>query len=55
MTAFSGASILLMTLLDMLLVKRSDRVRPVRAFDLALGALLAFPAGIELEALSGQL
>ena len=47
-TAFSGASILAFTLWDMATVARGRRVRPARAFDLALGALLALPSALAL-------
>jgi drug/metabolite transporter (DMT)-like permease len=49
--AFCGLSILLMTGLDMLLHRRGDRVRPVRAFDIALGVALLVPSLIQLESL----
>ena len=44
-TALCGASILLLTAADMLFHRRRGRrIRPVRAFDIALGLLLALPA-----------
>jgi hypothetical protein len=43
-TAFCGASILWITATDILLhPRRGQRMRPVRAFDIALGLLLAVP------------
>ena len=49
----SGAAILLITLSDLLTVRRSRHARPARVFDLALGAVLAFPAGAGLTDLLG--
>lgn len=50
--ALCGASILGFTIVDMLTVRRGRRVRPARAFDLALGlALLAPPAAMLSELL----
>jgi drug/metabolite transporter (DMT)-like permease len=54
-TAVCGASILLITGLDMLFVKRGSSLRPVRAFDVAIGALLTVMPAIELRALWDQL
>ena len=50
-SALCGLSILLMTGVDMLLHRRGDRVRPVRAFDIALGVALLVPSLIQLESL----
>ena len=51
-----GVSILLITVLDLVFHRRrGERLRPVRAFDIALGLLLAGLALLALETLSGQL
>ena len=52
LAGLSGASILLITAGDMLLRKRGESLRPVRAFDIAVGTALAVPSVIELAALS---
>ena len=49
--AVCGASILLMTGADMLLRRRGERVRPVRAFDIVLGLLLTVPASLQLDSM----
>lgn len=49
--AVCGFSILLMTGLDILLRKRGQRVRPVRAFDVVIGLGLSIPALLQLNAL----
>ena len=49
--AFCGLSILLITSADMILRRRGDRLRPVRAFDIALGVLLAGPSLVQLNTL----
>ena len=54
LAAVSGLSILLITAADMLLRRRGESVRPVRAFDLAVGALLSVPSLMQLFALSDQ-
>jgi len=51
--AFCGLSILLITAGDMVLHRRGQSMRPVRAFDVLLGLLLAVPSLIQLEALLG--
>jgi hypothetical protein len=51
--AFCGVSILLISIADAVLRRRSPTVRPIRAFDMALGALLAGPSLIELGVLLG--
>ncbi len=51
--ALCGLSILLITAGDMVLHRRGQSMRPVRAFDLLLGLLLAVPSLIQLEALLG--
>ena len=53
--AFCGLSILSITILDMIVHKRGESLRPVRAFDIAIGTALAVPSLIQLSALSGQL
>ena len=45
LTMACGASILLINLIDAHARQRGDRVRPIRMFDLATGALLVLPAG----------
>jgi drug/metabolite transporter (DMT)-like permease len=49
--AICGVSILLISLLDALLKPRGRSLRPIRAFDVAVGLLLAGPSLIQLEAL----
>jgi len=50
-----GSSILLMTVADLLFHRpRGKRLRPVRAFDLALGTALLGLALLEAEAVAGQ-
>ncbi len=48
LTIACGASILWIILRDFHARQRGDRVRPIRMFDLALGALLVLPAGYGL-------
>jgi hypothetical protein len=50
-TAFCGASILVMTLVDVRNHRRGQRVRAVRTFDVAFGLLLAVPSLVELRSL----
>lgn len=50
-TAFCGASILFITIVDLLTVTRDRSILPARVFDLALGALLAIPSGAALASL----
>ena len=50
--AVSGASILLITAADMALRSRGQSLRPVRAFDLAVGTALTVPTLLQLAALS---
>ena len=45
LTMICGASILLISLVDSHQRQRGERVRPIRMFDLAMGALLVLPAG----------
>ena len=49
--AFCGLSILAITIADLLRVRRDRRLRPLRAFDLLFGALLAGPALLALQGL----
>lgn len=44
LTAFCGASILLITARDMRIRGTSHLMRPIRGFDLVIGALLLLPA-----------
>lgn len=48
LTMVCGASILLISLIDAHARQRGDRVRPIRMFDLAMGALLVLPPGYGL-------
>ncbi|HTU12348.1 MAG TPA: hypothetical protein VMG08_15760 [Allosphingosinicella sp.] len=48
LTLLCGVSILLILLRDVHARQRGDRVRPIRIFDLAMGVLLALPAGYGL-------
>ncbi len=52
-TAFSGLSMLVITSMDLLTTERGSRLRPVRAFDIALGLILAVPSATTLKALAG--
>jgi hypothetical protein len=45
LTLLCGLSILLILLRDVHARQRGDRVRPIRIFDLTMGALLFLPAG----------
>ena len=49
--AFCGISILLISLGDMFLHRRGDRLRPVRAFDIIVGLVLAIPSLLQLMTL----
>jgi hypothetical protein len=49
--AACGVSILLISVTDAVLNRRGRRLRPIRAFDIALGLLLAVPSLLQLEAL----
>ena len=52
----SGASILFITLVDLgIHRRRSERLRPLRVFDVLFGSLLIAVALIELQMLAGQL
>ena len=48
MSMTSGGAILLITLSDILTIRRGRQVRPARLFDLALGAILVLPAAAGL-------
>ena len=48
LTIACGASILLISLIDAHARQRGELVRPIRMFDLAMGALLVLPAGYGL-------
>ena len=50
-TAFCGASILFIAVVDLLTVARGRIILPARIFDLALGALLLLPAAAALLSL----
>ena len=48
--ALCGLSILLITFIDIVFRRRRGRrLQPVRAFDIALGTLLALPSLVQLE------
>ena len=47
-TLVCGASILLISLIDAHARQRGDRVRPIRMFDLAMGAILTLLPGFGL-------
>lgn len=49
--ALCGLSILLITAIDAVLKPRGRSLRPIRAFDVAVGLLLAGPSLIQLNAL----
>lgn len=49
-TAFCGLSVLAITAFDILTHRRGERMRAVRAFDIAVGLLLAAPS---IDALLG--
>ena len=51
LAAFCGVSILLMTIADLLLRRRGESVRPVRAFDFVVGLMLTVPTLLELDTL----
>lgn len=48
LTAFCGASILLITARDMRIRGTSHLMRPIRGFDLVIGAILLLPAAYAL-------
>ena len=49
LTITCGLSILLITMQDIRTRGRGGRMRPIRAFDIAMGFLLALPAGYGLR------
>jgi hypothetical protein len=49
LTAAAGLAILAVTIIDLATVRRSRLARPARAFDLALGLVLAAPAALALS------
>ena len=49
--AACGVSILLISLADAVLNPRGRSLRPIRAFDIALGLLLAVPSLLQLQAM----
>ncbi len=49
--AFCGMSILMITCADMILHRRGESLRPVRAFDIIIGLALAVPSLLQLSAL----
>lgn len=55
LTIACGASLLLISLIDSHARQRGDRVRPIRMFDLAMGALLVLPPGYGLWKIWGLL
>jgi hypothetical protein len=55
LTAFCGASILWITLIDTRRRARGERVRPIRAFDVAIGLALFIPAAMVLKRLWPEL
>ena len=51
LTSFCGLSILVLTAADFRNNQRGRRVRPIRAFDVVFGLMLAIPSTFELSAL----
>lgn len=51
--AICGASILFMSVIDLLTVARDRRVLPARIFDLSFGAMLTIPSVLALSGLIG--
>ena len=49
--ALCGISILLITFVDATFTRRSRSLRPIRAFDVALGLLLAAPSLVQIDVL----
>ena len=49
--AMCGVSILLITFVDILFRRRARSLRTIRAFDVAVGLLLAGPSLVQIEAL----
>ena len=50
-----GLSILLITVVDMILRRRGKIIRPVRGFDIVLGALLVALSLLQLQDVQAQL
>ena len=55
LAALSGMSILVITAADMIFRRRGESLRPVRAFDIAVGTALTVPSLVELAALAEHL
>lgn len=53
LSALCGLSILVLTVIDFRNRKRGRQVRPIRAFDVVFGLILAVPSLLELRALFG--
>jgi len=51
LTSFCGLSILVLTVVDLRNRRRGRQVRPIRAFDVIFGLVLALPSTLELSAL----
>jgi len=55
LTIMCGISVLWITVRDMRTRGRGGRMRPIRAFDVAVGILLILPAAYALRAIWGEL
>lgn len=55
LTAFCGVSILWITAFDMRARGTSGRMRPIRVFDIAIGAALLLPAAYALWRIASRL
>lgn len=55
LAGFCGASILWITLVDMQRRGTSPQMRPIRWFDIVVGAALLLPAGLALHQLAPEL
>ena len=51
LASFCGLSILVLTVVDLRNRRRGRQVRPIRAFDVIFGLVLALPSTLELTAL----
>ena len=51
LACFCGLSILVFTIIDLRNHRRGRRIRPIRAFDVILGLVLAAPSAVELSVL----
>jgi hypothetical protein len=49
LTILCGLSVLLITIMDIKTRGRGGRMRPIRAFDIAMGLALVLPAGYALR------